>query len=455
MAPFLLPPDRAELLRTLSAKSAPHGDMMALPTRSAAPAETQRIWSETAPTEGEPLILYVHVPFCVSRCAFCGFYSHRTDEAALEDYTRRLLVELGREADRGTFTQKPVDVVYFGGGTPTALSADQLRRVIGFIYERFNVAPDVEFTVEGRLYAFDDGRVRACLESGVTRFSFGVQSFETELRRSLGRRNSREEILGRLADIKALCGDRIALVADLIYGLPGQTQEDWMERNVRTAHESALDGVDLYSLKVFPGLPLAQRLEREGNWGEEERAARHAAACDWLAAQGWRQLSCTHWGRNALERNRYNHWAKTGADIVPFGCGAGGFIGDWSFMQTGDLEAWRKAVDAGEKPIATAMRKPANHRARARFTDQMERGFLNPADFPDTDFSPLLENWEKAGVWSRTPEGAWRLTRLGEYCQTKLSSLLAGFAFASQPGALEAMKAAARLVKLGKEGAQA
>ena len=445
--PFLLPEGRTELLERLSAKSAaPHGDMLAMLTKPE-PAETlQRVWGEAVPTEGQPLILYVHVPFCVSRCAFCGFYSHRTDDAALEAYTQRLLREIGREAARGVFTKKPVDVVYFGGGTPTALSADQLRRVIGAIYQHFNVAPDVEFTIEGRIFAFDDERVRACLESGATRFSFGVQSFQTELRRSLGRRNSREELLTRLGEIKGMCGDRIALVADLIYGLPGQTQEQWMEENVKTVHDSALDGVDLYSLKVFPGLPLAKRMEKEG-WSEEERAARHAAACDWLASVGWRQLSCTHWGRNALERNRYNHWAKTGADIVPFGCGAGGFVGDRSFMQTGDLEAWGRMVDAGEKPLATALRKPANHRLRARLTDAMERGVFNPSDFPDTDFSPLLENWERAGVWASLPDGGCRLTRLGEYYETKLAALLSGFIFAGQAGAFDAMKAVAGALK--------
>lgn len=434
MDAFLLPTDRAELLRRLSAKVAPHGgDVPMGPARPGEGPDPREAWGRAAPTEGQPLILYVHVPFCVSRCAFCGFYAHRTDEAALEAYAGRLLKEIAREAERGVFTKKPVDVVYFGGGTPTALSADQLRRVIGAIYERFNVAPDVEFTVEGRIYAFDDARVRACLESGATRFSFGIQSFQTELRRSLGRRNSREELLARLEAIKGICGDKVALVADLIYGLPGQTQEQWMEENVKAVHASALDGVDLYSLKVFPGLPLAKRMEKEG-WDEAERAARHAAACDWLAGQGWRQLSCTHWGRNALERNRYNHWAKTGADIVPFGCGAGGFVGDVAFMQTGDLEAWGRAVDAGEKPLGTALRKPAGHRLRAKLTDQMERGLFRPDDFPGAGLSPLLENWERAGVWALRPDGGYRLTRLGEYYQTRLTALLAGALFSGGMG---------------------
>lgn len=434
MNPFLLPSDRAELMKRLSEKGGGHGEMMRGMMRRGDARAAEEIWKSLRPAERGPLVIYVHIPFCISRCAFCGFYRNRADDAAIDSYVKRLLVEIDRVADEGVFTTKPVNVVYFGGGTPTALTADQLRRLIGKLNARFNLAPDCEFTVEGRLFAFDDDRVRACLDSGVSRFSFGVQSFETDLRRSLGRRLSREETMQRLARIKEICGDRIALVADLIYGLPGQTQTDWMERNVQTAHlESALDGVDLYSLKVFPGSPIATRMEQEGNWTEEERLARHAEASDYLAAHGWKQLSTTHWGRNALERNLYNTYAKIGVDMIPFGCGAGGFIGDWSLMQEGDLAAYIKAVDAGLKPIAQAMPNPPMRRDAIRFTRQTDLGWFDPTEIPETDFSPILKNWIEAGVW-RQQDGRFRLTRLGEYYQTKLNALLTGFHMAAHSG---------------------
>ena len=459
MNPFLLPLDREELLKRLSARGAPHGGMMPGTMKPpAAPPDPQAVWKSLRPTGGAPsstsenipLVIYVHIPFCISRCSFCGFYRNRTDDAAIEEYVQRLLVEIDRVADEGVFTKKPVEVVYFGGGTPTALTADQLRRTVGRLHERFNIATDCEFTIEGRLFAFDDDRVRACLESGVNRFSFGVQSFETELRRSLGRRLSREDTLERLARIKEICGDRIALVADLIYGLPGQTQEDWMERNVKTVHlESALDGVDLYSLKVFPGSPIAKRVQEEGNWSEEDRLARHAEASDYLAAQGWKQLSTTHWGRNALERNLYNTYAKIGVDMVPFGCGAGGFIGDWSIMQEGDLAKYMAAVDAGLKPIEMVMQSPPARRDSIRLTRMTDLGYFDPSEIPETDFSPIIDNWTQAGVWTpmvgasvplargragRASLPAYRLTRLGEFYQTKLNSLLTGFHMASHMG---------------------
>lgn len=452
MNPFVLPVDRAGLMKRLSERGSPHGEtMMGMMKRPAEPPDAQAVWRSLRPAASgnHPLIIYVHIPFCISRCSFCGFYRNRADDAAIEEYVKRLLVEIDRVADEGVFTDKPVDVVYFGGGTPTALTADQLRRTVGKLHERFNIAPDCEFTVEGRLFAFDDARVRACLESGVSRLSFGVQSFETELRRSLGRRLSREETLERLARIKEICGDKVALVADLIYGLPGQTQTDWMERNVKTTHlEAALDAVDLYSLKVVPGMALAKRLEREGNWSEEERLARHAEASDYLAAQGWKQLSTTHWGRNALERNLYNTYAKIGVDMVPFGCGAGGFVGGWSIMQEPSLDLYAKAVDAGEKPIANIVANPPARRDAIRFTRMTDLGYFDPAQIPETDFAPLLDNWTQAGVWApvgarvplvcgragRASRPCYRFTRLGEYYQPKVNALLVGYHMAFHMG---------------------
>ena len=451
MNPFVLPTDRAEMMKRLSEKGSPHGEMMmGMMKKPAEAPDAQAVWKSLRPTDDKPLVIYVHIPFCVSRCSFCGFYRNRADDAAIEEYVKRLLVEIDRVADEGTFTEKPVDVVYFGGGTPTALTADQLRRTVGKLHERFRIANDCEFTIEGRLFAFDDERVRACLDSGVNRFSFGIQSFETVLRQSLGRRLTREETLKRLARVKEICGDRVALVADLIYGLPGQTQADWMEKNVKTVHlESVLDAVDLYSLKVVPGMPLAQRLAKEGNWSEDERLARHAEASDWLAAQGWTQLSTTHWGRNSLERNLYNTYAKIGIDMVPFGCGAGGFIGDWSIMQESSLALYMKAVDEGRKPISNIIRNPPMRRDAIRFTRMTDLGWFDPAEIPETDFSPILDNWTAAGVWKpmvgasvplargragRASLPIYRLTRLGEYYQPKVNSLLTGFHMAAHMG---------------------
>ncbi|MCR5751864.1 MAG: radical SAM protein [Kiritimatiellae bacterium] len=446
-APFELPAEREKVIEKLSAgASAPHGGMMGGGKPDSAP-DAEAVWKSLAPTPAaeakSPLVFYVHIPFCIARCAFCGFYRNQTDEEEMENYTRHLLTEIDRVADEGIFTKRPVDIVYFGGGTPTALSAEQLRRLITRLHKRFTISPKVEFTVEGRIFGFDDDRVRACVDSGANRFSFGVQSFETDLRRLLGRRNSREELLDRLSRIKEICGDRAALVADLIYGLPGQTQEDWMLRNVKTAHESALDGVDIYSLKIFPGSPIEKMFDtRGGKWSEEERIRRHAGACDYLVSAGWKQLSTTHFGRNALERNLYNHWAMSGAEMVPFGCGAGGNVGGWSIMQTGDLADYLDKVDKGLKPIGMCMKVPPTATTRCIIAGQLGYGWFEPASIPQVDYTPVVKNWEAAGVWAEAKPGRWRLTRLGEYFQPKVVSMLMGYTMANSMSVGDALKMA-------------
>ncbi len=430
---FEFPTDRTGLLSKLTERSAmPHGDMMSM-MMSKQEVDTQGVWCKTQPSSNG-MMLYIHIPFCVSRCAFCGFYAHSTSDESRLAYIDLLIKELQQEADRGVYTARPIDVVYFGGGTPTTLSGDEFRRLIGFIYTHFTIASDVEFTVEGRIFGFDDDQVRACVESGATRFSFGIQTFDTVLRQSLGRRNSREELISRLHRIKDICGDKVALVADLIYGLPGQTQSDWME-NLRTVRDDVpLDGVDLYRLKLFPGLPITKRMEREGAWSEEELILRHSEACDYLQGANWRQLSCTHWGRNSLERNRYNQWAKTDIDLIPFGCGAGGAIGESSFMQTSNIDKYKEMVNAGLKPLQMVMPKMPYHAQKARVVDQMERGYFVPSTSPDVDFAPLFDNWQAAGLCTADGDDRFRLTRLGECYQVKLSSMLTGYIFAGAAG---------------------
>lgn len=194
-------------------------------------------------------------------------------------------------------------------------------------------------------------------------------------------------------------------------------------------------------------MPLAERIKKEGGWSEEERARRHAEGSDYLAAAGWKQLSTTHWGRNALERNLYNTYAKIGVDMVPFGCGAGGFVGDWAIMQEGDLEKYIAKVDAGDKPIGMMMNTPPQRREAQRFTRMMDLGYFDPAKIPETDFSPLFDNWTAAGVWTPCAEGGFRLTRLGEYYQAKLNSLLTGYHFASHASAADKLKMGAAMMK--------
>lgn len=416
MMNLLLPTNRADLLARLLDQPI-HTMPNAMP--SAKIENAQEIWSVIEP-RNEKRMLYLHIPFCLSRCLFCGFYQNKTCATEMDDYTGYLLKELkmmaGRPAVAGVF-----DTVYFGGGTPTDLSARDLGRLIRGVRETVTLSADVEFTVEGRLFGFDDEKVQACLDAGANRFSFGVQSFDTKLRKSLGRRLPKEDLIERINRIKELGGDQACVVVDLIYGLPGQTLEDWLEDVRIVQEETRLDGVDLYRLKMLPDTPFTKKFG-DVPWTTEELLARQVEAGSYLENAGWNRLSVTHWGRGPLERNRYNHQAKTGIDTVPIGCGAGGSVGDYSFMQMMEVSEYRAQLDEGKKPVGMVMPNPKRP-LKYLVSDQMERCFFDP-NTVECACDKLIENWRAAGIWIQDESGVCALTELGKFFQPRLSVML-------------------------------
>ena len=213
------------------------------------------IWPRLLADCGSPRqrLAYIHVPFCANHCLFCAFYRNAYTATEAATYAARVVAEIEREADGGGIRHHPIEAVYLGGGTPSALSADDLARILDTVRRRLPLAPDCEITLEGRIIHFDDDKIDTCIAAGVNRISVGVQSFDTAVRRRQGRRASKEEAIRFLEGIRDR--NRVALVIDLLYGLPGQTLEVWRE-DLRIADDLAPDGIDLYGLNLIPGTPL-------------------------------------------------------------------------------------------------------------------------------------------------------------------------------------------------------
>lgn len=240
---------------------------------------------------------YVHVPYCESRCLYCGFFGGKYTVEAGAAYVAALTGEIERAGAFDSVTSAPINALYLGGGTPTALRAEDLTLLLRTLEQTLPLANDCEITVEGRIHNFDDAKIEACLEAGVNRFSIGVQSFDTGIRRGLGRIAAKDTVCRRLEALAAY--NEAAIIIDLIYGLPGQTLDDWAE-DIRTFLALPLDGVDLYQLNIFPGSSLAKAMEAEkiptaatlteqGAFFERGVAMMEAARC--------RRLSMSHWGR--------------------------------------------------------------------------------------------------------------------------------------------------------------
>lgn len=143
-------------------------------------------------------VAYVHVPFCETHCLYCGFYNQGYSREESARYADTLIRELRLWEKRRAQNEGPVHAVYFGGGTPTALEAEDLERLLKAVRAHLPLANDCEITVEGRLHNFGPEKMEACFAGGANRFSLGVQSFSTKIRRTMGRLASQEEVLRRL-----------------------------------------------------------------------------------------------------------------------------------------------------------------------------------------------------------------------------------------------------------------
>ncbi|GHD58703.1 heme anaerobic degradation radical SAM methyltransferase ChuW/HutW [Jeongeupia chitinilytica] len=394
-------------------------------------ADHAAVWAQLQATPRRPGkgLAYVHVPFCANHCLFCGFYQNRWDEAASRPYTDRLIAEIEREADTALVQGAPIHAVYLGGGTPSALAAGDLARLITALRTRLPLAPDAEITVEGRIRHFDDARIDACLDAGANRFSIGIQSFDTRVRQRLGRNASRKQAIAFLDGLARR--DRAAVVCDLIFGLPDQDDDVWA-RDLETVCALPLDGVDLYALNLLPTTPLSKavELQRRSLSTPQARQRMYLAGVGRLADAGWMQLSNSHWARTTRERNLYNQSIKEGADCIAFGSGAGGSAHGVSYVVGGELAAYEARIDAGFKPVSSMARSDAWQRTRDVVTGGIERGRLDlhalPLDRRNAiadALVPLIANWHAAGLLGDAGP-VLRLTPRGRFWANNLHAAL-------------------------------
>ena len=202
---------------------------------------------------------YVHIPFCENHCLFCGFYQNPWRPEAGPAYVDLVLKQARSFAGRKVLEGPPLRALYFGGGTPTALAAKDIARLVSGLRDVLPLAPDCEITLEGRVFSFTEDKMEAAFNAGVNRISLGVQTFDTKIRRALGRKRSKEDVIRTLETLVAM--DSGAIVIDLMYGLPKQTMESWHE-DLLIVDQIGLDGVDHYGLSLIPGTPLMLSIEK-------------------------------------------------------------------------------------------------------------------------------------------------------------------------------------------------
>jgi oxygen-independent coproporphyrinogen-3 oxidase len=268
----------------------------------------------------EPLSIYVHVPFCTLKCAYCDFNSYAGLEELVVPYVDALVSEMGLWA--GLAAGRPTPTAFFGGGTPSLLPIEQVERLMAALRDRFALAPDAEVTLEANPGTVDEPYLRRLLAAGVNRF--GVQSFHDDELATLDRIHTAAEAEAAYEAARRAGFRRVNL--DLIYGLPEQSMERWqatLERAIALAPEH----MSLYALTVEEGTKLAYDIDH-GRAPEPDGDAQ-AAMYEWsqqrMAAAGYGQYEISNWCRPGEEcRHNLVYWRN--GDWLGLGAGAHGHL---------------------------------------------------------------------------------------------------------------------------------
>ncbi|MCL6262369.1 heme anaerobic degradation radical SAM methyltransferase ChuW/HutW [Craterilacuibacter sp. RT1T] len=364
-----------------------------------APSQWPERWSQLqAAALPEQALAYVHIPFCANHCVFCGFYRNGWNPESARRYTDRLIAELEADAARRA-PGGSIQALYLGGGTPTLLAAEDLARLLDALRATLPLSDDCEITVEGRISHFTPEKVDACLASGANRFSIGVQTFDSAIRRRLGRKHPGDEAADYLAWLAAYSGQ--VVVADLIFGLPGQSEAIW-RRDLEIALGLGLAGLDVYAFNLMPQLPIVRMIEK-GAFppapGLAEQLQQYRIACQLFADAGWAQLSNSHFGTpDGGERNRYNLAIKSGASCLAFGAGAGGNLAGISYALEPDLARYLETPPA-QKPLARMACAATGKHWLPVLQGEIETGRFRLAALPRPELTlPLLQHWAGQGL---------------------------------------------------------
>ena len=405
----------------------------------------EKMLKEFAGQGAQSTALYLHIPFCNLRCSYCSFYRNPFEAEQVEEYVQALLAELEHLQQQGIFAKQKLEAVFFGGGTPSVLNPAQISALMNKIRSVASLADDCEVTFESSIYDLAADKLAACIDGGVNRFSFGVQSFDTQLRRSLGRLNTKEEVTAKLEEVAS---KKVKVIIDLIYGLNGQTTELLLD-DIRTALASGVSGMDLYKLQIMPKSPLGQAIAK-GNvsyeYNDRLLAEMFTAADALLAEQGAKALSCCHWAMREDERSHYNTLVKSGANVIACGTACGGHLGLYKYMKTMDRADYVKKSHTGQYAVMGMGRLSEQYQLLDKLSGQCDAGCLDFAllqKYSDADWQsilqPLLEQWEQLGLLYAM-DGKYFFTAKGKYYYRQLDRVLltaAEYALYGKPGLME------------------
>ncbi|MGW4794019.1 coproporphyrinogen-III oxidase family protein [Nonomuraea sp. NPDC004297] len=303
-----------------------------------------------------PLALYVHVPFCVTRCYFCDFVTVVGKSATpelIDRYARALNIELDRYAEDDTFGVAAFETAQLGGGTPTMLSPGQLHDVLARMRHFLRGRPEAEILVEGFPTSVTPDKLEVLKAAGAVKFNMGVQTFDNDVLEAIGRRHERDDAIRAITQSKQAGLPSVGI--DLIYGLPGGGTEV-IAADVRAALDFEVDHIALYPLWVYPRTRLNSLIETGRQSGTEflERQEQLLVADSMLRAAGYERYTSFHYSRGPEHHHQYGLWQMRGQDWLGAGQAAASQLDDVVYENDRNVNRYVALAGASAETAVTA-----------------------------------------------------------------------------------------------------
>ncbi|WP_329387847.1 radical SAM family heme chaperone HemW [Streptomyces sp. NBC_01716] len=339
-----------------------------------------------------PLGFYLHVPYCATRCGYCDFNTYTATElrgsggvlASRDNYADTLTDEIRLARKVLGDDSRPVRTVFVGGGTPTLLAASDLVRMLGAVRDEFGLADDAEVTTEANPESVGPEYLAELRAGGFNRISFGMQSAKRHVLQVLDRTHTPGRPEACVAEAHAAGFDHVNL--DLIYGTPGETDDDWRD-SLAAAVGAGPDHVSAYALIVEEGTGLARRIRRGEipMTDDDEHADRYLIADETLAAAGFSWYEVSNWATTPAGRCLHNELYWRGADWWGAGPGAHSHVGGVRWWNVKHPGAYAAALAEGRSPGAGRELLTAEDRRverillELRLSEGVELSLLRPA----------------------------------------------------------------------------
>lgn len=310
-----------------------------------------RYWNKNALEEGlklQPLNVYIHMPYCIQRCAYCWFKTTTLKENRLKEidhYVQSVCKELELASKHFDLKNRPVETVYFGGGTPTLMTEENIDRLFAALHENFNVV-DPQITFEGEPVTLTERKAALLKRHKVNRISLGIQSFKEEIVFQTGRRDTEEQAFEAIELAKSTGAD---VNIDLISGLAGETQESW-EYSVRRALEADVHNITIYKLELYANTPYysAEKSKEISLPTDEQELELMKYALGELKKKDYRPVNTFTFTKGGAYDQKHTRSKWLGNDNCAVGVSAFGSIGRWNYQNMNDIPNYTQAIERGE-----------------------------------------------------------------------------------------------------------